>query len=70
MTGEYTRLFYAIVLAVAGLTLITARNRIAEFRNRHAVGQRDQWGIAEPRRYLVFGLLFLFLAVASLIWAH
>jgi hypothetical protein len=65
MSGEHARLIYAIVLAVIGLTLVTARNTIAKVRNRHSAGR---WGAAEPRRYLIFGVLFIFLAIASLVW--
>lgn len=67
MNEEPLRLIYAIVLAVAGLLLVTGRNRITEFRNRHALDDRDKWGKAEPRRYLIFGIAFILLAILSLV---
>lgn len=67
MNEPALKLAYAIVLAVAGLVLITGRNRITEFRNRRALEERDKWGQAEPRRYLIFGIVFILLAIASLV---
>lgn len=65
---ELTQLIYALLLATAGLALITGRHRITEFRNRHALEARARWGTAEPQRYLIFGALFILLAIASLLW--
>jgi hypothetical protein len=58
---------YGVSLILIGATLIIFRRQIADLRNRTADEQRDRWGKAEPRRYVIFGLLFVFLGISSLL---
>lgn len=63
--GSTAHFIYSITLIALGLGVITLSRRITAIRNRAAESSPRVRAAATPTRYIILGLVLLFLGVSS-----